>query len=179
LAETTTAASPALSTRQITSLSLQANDTARLLAMWREAAELLAKSDARFSLAADADSQWLKALAQWLANPDTAVFVLDIEGKNNPMGYIVGGVAANAPGFAPAQIGVIYEQAVDFHAKQGGLGRLLLASLQGWFAARNISQIEARIAVAQPIAQAFWRSSKAAKRYETMHLVLPTPKQPA
>lgn len=145
-------------------------DLGRMRAMWSEAAIQLVKLDPRQRLAPEAEQIWEKAAETWLQRPDSAVFVAVL--NDNPIAYIVGQIEAARPGFVPDRIGVVSELAVDFHAKRGGLGRILLDALQKWFKAHGVTSLEARVPLAHPVAQAFWRAVGAGKISEQMWLRL-------
>lgn len=138
--------------------------------MWSEAAIQLVKLDPRQRLAPNAEQVWEKAAEAWLQRSEVAVFVAVID--QNPIAYIVGQIEAARPGFVPERIGVVSELAVDFHAKRGGLGRILLDTLQKWFKAQGVTSLEARVPLAHPVAQAFWRAVGAGKISEQMWLRL-------
>ena len=138
----------------------QAADSDRLLVIWQEVSELLTNADRRWKLALNAGEAWSAALSGWLTNEDTAVFV--IERKSVVIGYVVGQIAPNAPGFAPAHIGLVVDLAIDPHGRgDGGVGTQLVGALKVWFKERGITQLEARVPTSQPIAQTFWRASGA------------------
>lgn len=143
-------------------------DLERMRAIWREAADQYATLDPRYKVAPDGEAQWETALRSWLVRADTAVLVGVIEGK--PLGYLVGMVEHGRPGFLPERYGYVSELAVDFHTKQGGMGRALLKAFKGWLAEQGIAHLEARVPLAQPIAQAFWRALGAGKVYDQMWL---------
>lgn len=146
-------------------------DSARIAAIWREAADALTKADARFQLAADAVEQFRAALAACFDNPQQAIFVAT-RADGEVIGYIIGSVTDNAVGFLPAQIGVVNDLAIDFHAKSGRIGRELFKMLRGWFGAQGITHLKAEIAYRHPVAQAFWRAMGASKTHDTFWMKL-------
>lgn len=146
-------------------------DSARIAAIWREAADALTKADARFQLANDADEQFRAALAVWIGHPQCAVFVAT-RADGEVIGYIIGSVTDNAAGFLPRQLGIVKDLAVDFHAKSGRIGRELFKALETWFSAQGIPQIKAEIAYRHPVAQAFWRAIGATKTHDTFWMKL-------
>jgi L-amino acid N-acyltransferase YncA len=138
----------------------QATDAEALARLWQESAELLAAADRRWRMAPDGVAQWSAAFTAWLGRDDGAVFVA--ERKGHALGYVIGGVVPNRPGFDPAQIGAVIELAIDSHGRgDGGIGTQLIAALTAWLTTRGVSQLEVRVPTAQPIAQAFWRASGA------------------
>lgn len=144
-----------------------------LARLWQESAELLVAADRRWRLAPDGAAQWSAAFHQWLTREDAAVFVA--ERKRQALGYVIGAVNANRPGFEPAQIGAVIELAVDSHGRgEGGIGTQLIAALKQWLAARSVHQLEVRVPMGQPIAQAFWRASGASVVTNEMWLKIET-----
>ncbi len=145
-------------------------DTAAVAAIWLESAEMLAKADKRYQIALDGKARWESTLQGWLADDQCAVFVAVRADK--PVGYIVGSLADNLPGFAPARFGMVEDLAIDAHAKTGRIGREMFAALREWFRAQGVDHIESRVPAQHPIAQAFWRALGATRRFEQMWLKL-------
>ena len=149
----------------------QPADAERLLVIWQEVSELLTNADRRWQLASDSSTAWSAALSGWLTREDTAVFV--IERRGSIVGYIVGQVVPNAPGFAPTYIGLVTDLAIDPHGRgDGGVGTQLVTALKEWFRERGITQLEARVPTSQPIAQTFWRASGASVLFNQMVIKL-------
>jgi len=138
------------------------SDTTRMVAIWLEAAEALAKADPRVRLAENAAALWQAALDEWLAQPNMALFVA-VDEHQTVIAYIIGECVPNAPAFLPERYGVVRDLAVDFHAKSGRLGRQLLNALCAWFAAQGITELTVRVPYRHPVAQAFWRALGASK----------------
>lgn len=138
------------------------SDSARIAAIWLEAAEALAKAEPRLRLAENAPERWAAVLAEWLASPQAAVFVAT-DAQQDVVAYIVGECQTNLPPFLPERYGVVRDLAVDFHAKSGRLGRELLSALRTWFAEQGITALEVRVPYRHPVAQAFWRAIGAQK----------------
>jgi L-amino acid N-acyltransferase YncA len=126
--------------------------------IWQESAELLTQADHRWRVAADGPQRWLAALHGWLGREDTAVFVA--ERKGQVLGFAVGVVMPNRPGFLPDRVGMVAELAIDSHGRgEGGIGTQLVGAIRAWFAGQGITQLVAPVPTSQPIAQAFWRAS--------------------
>lgn len=135
-------------------------DAESIVAIWQDNAELLARSDPRYRLAADAGQRWQAALTAWLERPDMAVFVADRGGRI--LGCLVGTVTPTSPGLIPEHIGTVLEFAVDSHGRgNGGIGTHLLEAFAGWLRPQHITLIEARVPTSHAIAQAFWRGTGA------------------
>jgi GNAT superfamily N-acetyltransferase len=145
------------------------SDAEQMLALWQEAAEMLASADSRYHLAPDAAARWRNALQDWLTRDDAALFVAESAAQDgHVLGYIIGSIVANLPALVPEQYGFVSDLAVDAHGKVGGIGRGLFEALKIWFHEKGISHIEARVPHRHPVAQAFWRAIGATELYEQM-----------
>jgi ribosomal protein S18 acetylase RimI-like enzyme len=144
-------------------------DAEKMLALWQEAAEALAKADSRYHLAPDAAARWRISLQDWLNRDDAALFVAESTTQaGHVLGYIIGSIVANLPALVPERYGYVSDLAVDAHGKVGGIGRGLFEALKVWFHERGISHVEARVPHRHPVAQAFWRAIGATELYEQM-----------
>jgi ribosomal protein S18 acetylase RimI-like enzyme len=150
-----------------------AADADKMLALWQEANQMLAKADSRYRLAPDAAARWTEALQNWLGRDDMAIFVAESTVREGHLiGYIVGSIADNPPWLTPERYGYVSDLAVDSHGKASGIGRNLFDALKGWFLERGIAHVEARVPHRHPIAQAFWRALGASEHDERMWLKL-------
>ena len=148
-------------------------DADKVLALWQEASQMLAKADSRFRLAPDAEARWRRALHDWLSHDDMAVFVAESTVREGQLiGYIVGSIVDNAPTLVPERYGYVSDLTVDSHGKSSGIGRSLFDALKSWFRERGVNHVEARVPRRHPIAQAFWRALGATELYEQMWLKL-------
>jgi ribosomal protein S18 acetylase RimI-like enzyme len=144
-----------------------------MLAVWQEAADMLAKVDSRYRLAADAATRWQETLSAMLNRQDTAVFVaVSKVRKGHILGYIVGSVVPNMPTFTVERIGLVSDLAVDSHGKVGGIGRSLFDALAKWLREQGIQQVVALVPHRHAIAQAFWRALGATALLDQMWLKL-------
>jgi ribosomal protein S18 acetylase RimI-like enzyme len=148
-------------------------DTEKILALWQEAADMLANADKRYRFAPDAVTRRQSLLREWLERPDVAVFVAESMIKEGHLlGYIVGSVVENLPTLLPEKHGYVSDLAVDAHGKAGGIGRNLFEALKGWFRDRGVTHVEARVPHRHAVAQAFWRALGATEWYEHLWLKL-------
>jgi ribosomal protein S18 acetylase RimI-like enzyme len=144
-------------------------DAEKMLALWQEAAETLARADSRFHLAPDAAARWQNSLQDWLKRDDAALFVAESTTQaGRVLGYIIGSIVANLPALVPERYGYVSDLAVDAHGKVGGIGRGLFEALKVWFREQGVSHVEARVPHCHPVAQAFWRAIGATELYEQM-----------
>src|SRR4051812_1748033 len=98
-------------------------DADKMLALWQEANQMLAKADSRYRLAPDAVSCWMAALQGWLVRDDMAIFVAESTIREGHLiGYIIGSLADSAPWLAPERYGYVSDLAVDSHGKASGIG---------------------------------------------------------
>jgi ribosomal protein S18 acetylase RimI-like enzyme len=142
-------------------------DLDAMTAIWLETAEMLARADHRMKIAPNGTTIWRDAVANLMTDTTKRILVADRRGT--AIGYLVGGIFQN-PGFLPERSGLVYELAVDAHGKAGGIGRELVAAFWGWLHEQGITDIEARVPVTHPIAQAFWRASGATILFEHMRI---------
>ncbi len=153
-------------------------DVEKMLALWQDAVQQLAKADSRFRLGPDAAAQWQASLQDWLCRSDVALFVAESTSKEGHLfGYIVGSVMNELPTFVPERCGYVGDLTVDSHGKDaqgmvGGIGRGLFNALKDWFRDQGVTAVEARVPHRQPVAQAFWRAIGATELYEHMWLKL-------
>lgn len=148
-----------------------AEDAEALALLWRDNADTLAKLDPRFRLAPDGMARWREAFLAGLINTHRQTVVAV---RNRTLiGCMTGQVMPNAPGFAPAEIGVITELIVDSHGRGGGIGTGMLETLSEWFRAHHVTVIEAHVPAHNPIAQAFWRALGAVEVTHYMRVKLP------
>lgn len=142
-------------------------DVERMAVLWQEAAEVLIHSDPRWRLLPDAAAQWRAAAEKWIVDPEVAVFAA--ERKGVIVGYLVGSVIDNTPGYAPMQIGDVKELTVDTHGRgDGGIGTQLVKSFSQWLSVRGITHLLADVPTSSVIAQAFWRASRATALHHRM-----------
>lgn len=137
-----------------------------MAALWHEKLALQPHTGRRSVLLPDAAAHWSVAITPWLDDPRCAVLVAEVD--HMIVGFIIGRIEANAPGLAPAEIGVIAELVVDAHSNQGGLGRRLLDPLCAWFEENGIHDLRAQIAPGNPVEQAFWRALGAVHCFDVM-----------
>ena len=142
------------------------DDLPGIAALWRERMTLRQQTDSRFVIAPDGASTWMKNAAGWLANPDYAIYVADLDATM--VGYIVARIEDSPPGLLPTKIGVVVEMAVGAHSYQSGLGRHLLQPVRSWFADREISQFVVYVPHRTPVEQAFWRAVHAPEMTDIM-----------
>lgn len=148
-------------------------DAEKMLAVWQETADMLAKVDSRYRLAADAAVRWQEMLSQLLNRPDTAIFVAESTVREGHiLGYIVGSVVPNLPTLAVERIGLVSDLAVDSHGKVGGIGRSLFGALSGWLREQGIQHVMAFVPHRHAVAQAFWRALGATPLTDQMWLKL-------
>ena len=148
-------------------------DAEKMLFIWQETADMLAKGDSRFMLLPGTADRWRASLHEWLQRDDVAVFVAESTVKEgHVLGYVVGAVVSNLPILQPERLGFVSELAVDSHGKAGGIGRGLFDALKGWFRERGVTNVEARVPHHHAIAQAFWRALGASEIYQAMWLKL-------
>jgi hypothetical protein len=145
-------------------------DIPAMAKLWQEKMILQQQFDRRYGLLPDSDARWSAAAARWL-DDDCCRMVVAVR-ENCAVGYIIGWIQNSPPGLTPEQIGVVTDMTVGLHSYQGGLGRLMLEPLRGWFMGEGITQIIAQVPSRQPVEQAFWRALGATELSDLMWIKL-------
>ncbi|HEX2906639.1 MAG TPA: GNAT family N-acetyltransferase [Phototrophicaceae bacterium] len=145
-----------------------AADIPALSRLWHEKMILQQQFDRRLSLNADAVAAWEQGVVGWLGDERCAIYVGGDE--TDVFGYIIGWIQANPPGVLPEQLGAITDLTLDAHRYQGGLGRMLVGALRGWFAERGVMQLVAYVPARHAVGQAFWRSLDATEWIDLLWL---------
>jgi ribosomal protein S18 acetylase RimI-like enzyme len=134
-----------------------AEDVPAIVPLWQEMMDLHAALDAgRFRPAADGASYWAEAVVGWLKDESCCALVVEDGGRLR--GYIIGWVRQPAPVYEPGVYGFVSDICVAPGCRRRGLGRRLFEALKDWFRERGACYVSLRVAVANPVSQAFWRS---------------------
>jgi L-amino acid N-acyltransferase YncA len=131
-------------------------DISRLAELWHEKRTLLQQSDHRFGSLPGDSAAWAESAGEWLARDDCAVFVG--ERDDQIAGYVVGWLQTGPPSLLTQHLGIITELVIDTHTYQGGLGTLLLRSIQDWFKQSGVHNVVAYAPHYHAVEQAFWRA---------------------
>lgn len=131
-------------------------DVSAVLPLWQEMMDVHAALDPRFRPSADGIDYWSEALAGWLEDENCCVFVADA--GDRLVGYIVGWLHHPPPVFEPDVYGFVSDICVAADCRQRGTGRQLFEALKAWFQRHKASHVELRVAAANPVSQAFWRT---------------------
>lgn len=137
-----------------------ATDLPHLARLWHEKKVIQQQSDPRVRLAEDASARWLTAAEAWMTDSRCSLWVALRD--DEILGYVLGRLENASPGEIPEHFGVVVDLAVDAHARQGGVGSLLLDALREWFTAHGAANIIAYVSSRNAVEQAFWRSQGAA-----------------
>jgi ribosomal protein S18 acetylase RimI-like enzyme len=132
-------------------------DVPAVVPLWQEMMDFHAALDAwRFRPAEDGASYWAEAVAGWLKDENCCAFVADA--GDRLVGYIIGWVRQPVPIFQPGVYGLVSDMCVAADCRRRGIGRRLFEALKAWFRERGASHVSLRVAVTNPVSQAFWRS---------------------
>lgn len=132
------------------------DDVPAILPLWQEMMDFHASRDLRFRPAADGADYWAEAFTGWLEDENCCAFVADAGGRL--VGYIVGWLRQPPPVFQPDVYGFVSDICVAADCRQKGIGRRLFEALKDWFREHEASHVELRVAVTNPVSQAFWQS---------------------
>lgn len=153
---------------EVTIRRAEKTDIPELSRFWYEKRTVQQQFDRRLTLAAEGRAAWEQSVALWLRDDACAIFVgLDDRGV---LGYSIGWIQSTPPGLLPEKIGVLTDMALDAHEYQGGLGRLLVMAVRGWFAERKIENVIVYVPHRYAVEQAFWRSLGALEWVDVMWL---------
>lgn len=133
-----------------------ADDVPAVVPLWQEMMDVHAALDPqRFRPAGDGAAYWARVLPAWLEDEKCCVLVAD-DGERLA-GYIVGWLHQSVPVFQPDIYGFVSDICVAADCRQRGIGRQMFETLKAWFRKRGASHVELRVAVTNPVSQAFWR----------------------
>ena len=133
----------------------QPYDLDRLATLWKELADFHAALDPKFALAPDAEERWRENASRLLQDDNWCILLAEEDAR--VVGFIAG-VIRNMPDvFLERRRGHITDLIVTAPLRCRGIGAQLYRALAQWFHERDITVIELNVAVANSIAQAFWR----------------------
>ena len=101
-----------------------------------------------------------------ISREDSLPLVAEVEGK--VVGYALGILRQHPPVFTRRAYGEINDIAVSSDYRRNGVGFALLRKLQDWFKSRNISRLEAKVAVSNKVSSGFWRKMAFRPYLETL-----------
>jgi ribosomal protein S18 acetylase RimI-like enzyme len=131
------------------------DDVPAILPLWQEMMDFHAARDVRFRPAPDGADYWARVLTDWLQDEQCCVLVA--QAGRRLTGYIVGWMRQPPPVFEPDVYGFVSDICVAADSRQRGVGRRLFEELKSWFREQGASHVELRVAVSNPVSQAFWR----------------------
>src|ERR1700734_2679005 len=127
--------------------------------LWGELMRYHRNLDARFTLAADGEKNYMRHIHEMIRSRDARVLVAERSvarpESSELIGYVVGEVQERAPMSLPGLHGFISDLYVFADYRRQGIGRALFEEMRGWFVSRKVTAIELYIAQANPEAIAF------------------------
>jgi ribosomal protein S18 acetylase RimI-like enzyme len=143
--------------KEVTIRQATADDVPAIVPLWQEMMTVHASLDAkRFRPAADGAECWSEALAGWLRDENFCALVANAGDRT--VGYIAAWLHQPPPIFQPDIYGFVSDICVAADWQQRGIGRRLFETLKEWLREKDASHIELRVAVKNPVSQAFWRN---------------------
>ena len=142
-------------TTQVTIRDATESDVPAITDLWIEFVDFHARREPHFARAADGHKCFAGFVADHLA-ADTSL-VLVAESDRRVVAYCLAAVRDRTPVFEPEAYGMIHDLAVTAACRRAGIGQQLLEAAEDWFRQRGIRRIEARVAVSNEVAGAFWR----------------------
>jgi GNAT superfamily N-acetyltransferase len=131
-------------------------DLAALTGLWLALTRHHAELDRQYALRPGADARARELLADQLARPDTAIFVVDAEA--GLAGYAIVRVDEAPPIHPETRRAEISDLYVDAARRRAGVARALVAAATGWARERGAQRLQVRALVRNRSAQAFWRA---------------------
>jgi GNAT superfamily N-acetyltransferase len=134
-------------------------DLEAIHALWGRLREREAKLDARLAPSADADAVSREHREVILADPRTAFFVAEEQGK--VIGYLHAQIDTNDPAYEPARYGTIVDLIVHEERRGEGTADALLESCLEWFRSHGLTQYRIDVPALNRDAQAFFEKQGA------------------
>ncbi len=147
-------------------------DGAAVGAMWRELMALHQSLDARFIVAPDGESRYIRHAQEMTRSRDSRVLIAEDSINSKPIGYVIGEVQMRPPMALPGAYGFISDIFVIEAWRQNGVGSALFEQMRAWFITRRCRAIELYIAEANLDSTAFWEAMGLTSFLKLMHIDL-------
>lgn len=130
------------------------DDVPRLAALWEHMVRLHADLDDRLRFAADAAATYAQHLARHVPVPEAWIRVITRQG--DVQAFCFTSLSQAPPVFRDRRQGLLHDLAVDDAWRSQGMGTALVQDAVAWCTQRGAGCMEARVAVANTRAAAFW-----------------------
>ncbi|UCD76576.1 MAG: GNAT family N-acetyltransferase [Phycisphaerales bacterium] len=146
-------------------------DLTALTELWWEMTEFHRHRDEYFTMRSDGREIFGRFLFDRIQSDEHCILIAERSGET--IGFCLAFVADYPPPMRKRRYGLISDLAVTAAHRRTGVGEALLEKARGWFAARGIDRLEARVAVSNETSTAFWRKAGFSTVLETMVQELP------
>ncbi len=154
-------------------------DFAEIVQHWSAITRHHEPLDPLFRQRADAEP-WIRDLVgQMLRDPDTEVFVAEVEGEGGGAGggSLAGICVVRLDRAPPILEETVRAEITDLGVAPGfrrrGIGRALAEAALAWVRERGVRRVEVRVAAGNPEGQAFWRALRFGELFHILHRRLP------
>jgi GNAT superfamily N-acetyltransferase len=145
-------------------------DAGAILVLWQEMMAFHAAREPFFTISAEGPGNFLKWVRARIGKNGTRVVVAEAGG--GLAGYCLAVLSCYPPVFLKDDYCEIYDLAVTDRYRRSGVGRALFLDVKAWSAAKGITRIEARVALANELSTKFWRALGLRPYMESLYLDL-------
>ena len=131
------------------------NDLPAMQELWKEMMDFQKVRDPFFTRPNDGHEDFKKLIIDKIGNDDWLILV--VTQKDQPIGFCLGTIGEYPPLFINPRYGHIQNFAITEKFRQKGIGAQLFKEAVSWFKKKGITRIELQIAVANEVAQTFYK----------------------
>ncbi|QIN82287.1 GNAT family N-acetyltransferase [Rubrobacter tropicus] len=129
-------------------------DAAEAARLWMQSAEEHTAHDPVYATAPDAEKAMRRFLADLARNSYAFVFVATVEDQT--VGFVSGELREGSPTFMPKTWASVDDVFVDPGHRNGGIGRALIASVEGWARQKGANGVSLQVAAANARGRKFY-----------------------
>lgn len=130
-------------------------DIPAILELWKEFMDFHRKGDSFYTRSKRAHGIYEKYVTKTIRSRNGQVLVA-LDGSD-VVAYSLSNIKQSHPVLEHSRCGFIADVAVTSTHRRRGIGKKLLREIKRWFASRNVTRIELRVSVHNPVATSFWR----------------------
>mgnify|MGYP001552913263 CR=1 FL=1 len=130
-------------------------DLPNIVELWKSIMDFHQNIDSFFTRSQDGHRNFLDWVTKEMESENANIFVAESEGM--VIGYIKIGIIDYPPVFEKKRCGMISGAFVRESHRRHGIGEALYNRTMEWFKEKEIARVELRVAIANPVAQGFWK----------------------
>ena len=134
------------------------DDLADMSALWKEFMDFHKDLDPFFSRKKSGHIHWASFMEKNMEDDQWKIG--SAEDNFESVGFCTAAVIKNPPVLELPEFGYIQDMAVKENVRSKGIGKLMLAEVENWFASKQIKRIEVNVLLTNQIAQDFWKSQQ-------------------